>query len=255
MRLVSWNVNGLRAVIGKGLPEIFRANPADIWCLQEIKATPDQVDASFLEEFGYKAHWNSAEKKGYSGVAVFTRVPPLAVHKGLGMPEHDQEGRVLTLEFDDFFLVNVYTPNAQDELRRLPYRMEWDRAFLKHLLALEQQRKPVVFCGDLNVAHQEIDLARPKENRFSAGFSDEERAGFSAIMNAGFLDTFREFEKGPGHYSWWSFRGGARSRNVGWRIDYFGISSALRPRLQAAGIWPEIQGSDHCPVWMDLGEG
>jgi exodeoxyribonuclease-3 len=252
MRLVSWNVNGLRAVLGKGFADLLRDNPADVWCLQETKAHPDQVEQTFLEESGWHAHWNSAEKKGYSGVAVFSKVPPLSVRHGFGIDEHDREGRVLTLEFDTFHLVNVYTPNAQDGLRRLPYRMVWDAIFLDHLKRLEDTGKPVIFCGDLNVAHQEIDLARPKENRMNPGFSDEERAGFGKILEAGFIDTFREFESGPGHYSWWSFRGGARARNVGWRIDYFGISKALRPRLQAAGIRPDIHGSDHCPVWIDV---
>ena len=252
MLLYSWNVNGLRAVLGKGFADILRDSRADIYCLQETKAHPDQVDTAFLHSLGYHGHWNSAEKKGYSGTAVFTKRQPLSVRHGFGIPHHDNEGRVLTLEFDTFFLVNVYTPNAQDELRRLPYRMEWDRQFLSHLKSLEAAGKPVIFTGDLNVAHKEIDLARPKENRFNPGFSDEERAGFSAILDAGFLDTFREFERGPGHYSWWSYRGGARERNVGWRLDYFGISSGLRPRLQAAGIRPGIHGSDHCPVWIDL---
>lgn len=252
MRLISWNVNGLRAVLGKGFAELLRDHPADVWCLQETKAHPEQVDASFLEQGGWHAHWNSAEKKGYSGVAVFSRVAPLSVRHGFGIDEHDREGRVLTLEFDAFHLVNVYTPNAQDGLRRLQYRMVWDELFLAHLKRLEDTGKPVVFCGDLNVAHQEIDLARPKDNRMNPGFSDEERAGFSRILAAGFIDTFREFEPGPGHYSWWSFRAGARARNVGWRIDYFGISQTLRPRLKAAGIHPDIHGSDHCPVWAEL---
>jgi exodeoxyribonuclease-3 len=252
MRLVSWNVNGLRAVLGKGFADLLRDHPADVWCLQETKAHPDQVDGTFLQEGGWHAHWNSAEKKGYSGVAVFSKIPPLSVRHGFGLDEHDREGRVLTLEFDTFHLVNVYTPNAQDGLRRLPYRMVWDGVFLDHLKRLEDTGKPVIFCGDLNVAHQEIDLARPKENRMNPGFSDEERAGFGSILEAGFIDTLREFEPGPGHYSWWSFRGGARARNVGWRIDYFGISKALRPRLLAAGIRPDIHGSDHCPVWIDV---
>lgn len=252
MRLVSWNVNGLRAVLGKGFADLLRHTPADVWCLQETKAHPHQVDRAFLTEGAWHAEWNSAEKKGYSGVAVFSRVPPLSVRHGFGLDEHDREGRLLTLEFDTFHLVNVYTPNAQEGLRRLSYRMAWDGVFLDHLKKLEATGKPVVFCGDLNVAHQEIDLARPKDNRMNPGFSDEERAGFGKIIGAGFIDTFREFEPGPGHYSWWSFRGGARERNVGWRIDYFGISAALRPRLQAAGIRPDIHGSDHCPVWIDL---
>ena len=252
MLLHSWNVNGLRAVLGKGFAEILRASGADVYCLQETKANPDQVDLSFLDGTGYQAHWHSADKKGYAGTAVLTRLAPLAVARGMGGPAHDGEGRVLTLEFPAFFLVNVYTPNSQDQLRRLPYRMEWDRAFRAYVKGLEGRGKPVALCGDLNVAHQEIDIARPKENRRSAGFTDEERAGFTDLLAAGFVDTFREFEKGPGHYTWWSFRGGARARNIGWRIDYFVVSAALRPQLRAAGIHPDIVGSDHCPVWVDL---
>jgi len=252
IKLVSWNVNGLRAVLGKGLPEILAGLDADLVCLQETKAREEQVDVAFLEAMGYRhVFFNSAEKPGYSGTAVFSRLAPLSVNHGMGLPEHDREGRVQHVEYPGFHLVNVYTPNAQDGLRRLPYRMEWDAAFREFLAGLAAT-KPVAFGGDLNVAHQEIDLARPKENRMSAGFSDEERAGFTSLLDAGFVDTFREFENGPGHYSWWSFRGGARARNVGWRIDYWGISKALRPRLAAAGIRPDIHGSDHCPVWIDL---
>ena len=224
----------------------------DILCLQEIKARAEQVDLP-LEFAGYHSFWNSADKPGYSGTAVFSRTAPLAVHHGLGLPDHDSEGRVLTLEYPDFFLVNVYTPNAQNELRRLPYRMQWDNVFRAFLTRLDATGKPVVFCGDLNVAHQEIDIARPAENRRNAGFTDEERAGFSALLAAGFLDTFRHFHPDRREaYSWWSFRGGARSRNVGWRIDYFGVSARLAPRLTAAAIHPEITGSDHCPVSLRL---
>lgn len=251
MTLYSWNVNGLRAALTKGFADVVAKSGADAFALQETKAQPEQVDLGFAEALGYEVHWHSAEKKGYSGTAVLTRVAPVSVTRGMGKGLPDPEGRVLTLEFDTFHLVNVYTPNAQNELRRLAYRMDWDAAFRSYLKRLDK-KKPVVFCGDLNVAHQEIDLARPKENRRNAGFTDEERDGFTKLLEAGFLDSFREFEKGPGHYSWWSFRGGARARNVGWRLDYFGVSTALRPRLTAAGIRPEVMGSDHCPVWAEI---
>jgi exodeoxyribonuclease III len=238
MKLISWNVNGIRATLGKGLPE--------------TKAREEQVELP-LEFAGYRSYWNSAEKPGYSGVAVFTRHAPLAVEHGMGLPEHDTEGRVLTLEYADFFLVNVYTPNSQNELKRLPYRMEWDEVFRQHLLALERRGKPVIFCGDLNVAHQEIDLARPKDNRFSAGFSDEERASFTKLLESGFHDTFRHLHPDKLRaYSWWSYRANAREKNIGWRIDYFGVSSALLPRIEAAEIHPDITGSDHCPVSLVL---
>jgi exodeoxyribonuclease-3 len=252
MKLVSWNVNGIRATLGKGLPEFVAAERPEILCLQETKAREDQV-ALPLEFAGYRSYWNSAEKPGYSGVAVFTREEPLAVKHGMGLSDHDREGRVLTLEYADFHLVNVYTPNAQDELRRLPYRMEWDEAFRQYLVGLEASGKPVVFCGDLNVAHQEIDLARPRENRRSAGFSDEERAGFTRLLESGFHDTFRHFHPDrAGAYSWWSFRGGARTRNVGWRIDYFGVSTGLLGRTKEAAILSGVTGSDHCPVTLTL---
>ena len=252
MKLISWNVNGIRATLGKGLPDFIATEQPDILCLQETKARPEQV-ALPLEFAGYHAYWNSANKPGYSGVAIFTRHPPLNVTYGLGIEEHDQEGRVITLELEDFHLVNVYTPNSQNELRRLPYRMTWDHSFLKHLEALKQTGKPVVFCGDLNVAHQEIDLARPKANHFSAGFSDQERAGFTAIIDAGFVDTYRHFYPDkPEAYTWWSFRGGARARNVGWRIDYFGVSADFVSRVKSAGILHETAGSDHCPVILEL---
>ncbi|MBB5352445.1 exodeoxyribonuclease-3 [Haloferula luteola] len=252
MKLLSWNVNGIRACLNKGLPDLLTSEQPDILCLQETKARAEQVELP-LEFAGYHAHWNSAVKPGYSGVAVFSRLAPLSVRHGIGMEEHDQEGRVLTLEFPDFHLVNVYTPNAQNELKRLPYRMLWDVAFRDHLLALEATGKPVVFCGDLNVAHQEIDLARPKANRFSAGFSDQERDGFSQLLKAGYIDTFRHFFPDQTEaYTWWSFRGGARARNVGWRIDYFGVSPTLLPRLKSAGILADITGSDHCPVSLEI---
>lgn len=252
MKLISWNVNGIRATIGKGLGDFVTAEKPDILCVQETKARPVQVQLP-LELGGYHGYWDSAQKPGYSGVAVFTREQPLDVRVGLGMDEHDKEGRVLTLEYPDFFLVNVYTPNAQDGLRRLPYRQTWDDAFRRHVAGLATT-KPVIFCGDLNVAHQEIDLARPKDNRFSAGFSDEERAGFSKLLEAGFTDTFRHFYPDKRDaYSWWSFRGGARERNVGWRIDYFGVSTPFMNRVQDAEILPHVLGSDHCPVGITLG--
>jgi exodeoxyribonuclease III len=251
MKLISWNVNGIRAALNKGLADFLSAENPDILCLQETKAREEQVELPL--EFGaYKSFWNSAEKPGYSGTAIFTRQAPLAVSHGFGIEDHDKEGRVITLEYPDFHLVNVYTVNAQDGLRRLPYRLEWDAAFRKHLNRLALS-KPVIFCGDLNVAHREIDLARPKENRFSAGFSDEERASFTELLESGFIDTFRHLHPDKdGAYSWWSYRGGARERNVGWRIDYFGVSPALLPRLHEAAIFPHITGSDHCPVGISL---
>ena len=250
MKFISWNVNGIRAVIKKGFAEFVEAEQPDILCLQETKASPEQVGMEWLDS-AYHCHWNSAEKKGYSGVAVFSKVEPISVLHGMGVSEHDSEGRVLTLEYADFFLVNVYTPNSQDELRRLAYRQQWDAAFLGYLKGLEAS-KPVVFCGDLNVAHEEIDLARPKTNRYSPGFSDQERAGFGNLVKAGFVDTFREFEKGEGHYSWWSYRAGARKNNVGWRIDYWCVSESLREKVTAASILPYVMGSDHCPVVMEI---
>ncbi len=251
MKLISWNVNGVRAVLKKGFLEILQRFEADVVCLQETKAMQEQVAEVAWPE-AYHQVWNSAEKKGYSGTAVFTKQKPLSSSLGIGVREHDQEGRVINVEYDDFYLVNVYTPNSQNELRRLDYRTkEWDVAFLKHLKRL-QKDKPVVFCGDLNVAHQEIDLARPKANTRNAGFTPEERESFSKILKAGFVDTFREFESEGGHYSWWSYRAGARSKNIGWRIDYFCASDSLRPRLQNASILPEIMGSDHCPVVLEL---
>ncbi len=252
MRITSWNVNGLRAILGKGFADTIPSLQTDILCLQEIKATPDQLDPGMPAALGFAhAFYHSAEKKGYSGTAVFSRVTPVRVCSGIGGTMPDIEGRVQHIEFPGFHLINVYTPNSQNELRRLTYRMEWDEAFRRHLATL-QESKPVVFTGDLNVAHKEIDLARPAQNRRSAGFTDEEREGFSRLLDSGFVDTFREFESGPDHYSWWSYRGGARTRNVGWRIDYCGASSTLRPRLLGAGIRPYILGSDHCPVWMDF---
>lgn len=252
MRLLSWNVNGIRAVLGKGFPDFVTNERPDILCLQETKARPEQVELP-LELGGYQAFWSSAEKPGYSGVAVFSREKPLDVKEGLGIAEHDREGRVLTVEYADFILVNVYTPNAQDELKRLDYRLSWDEAFRAHVVR-EAQRKPVVFCGDLNVAHQEIDLARPRENRRNPGFSDEERESFGKLLAAGFTDTFRHFHPDtPAAYSWWSYRAGARQKNVGWRIDYFGVSHSFTGRLKHAEILPHVHGSDHCPVGITLG--
>lgn len=251
MKLISWNVNGLRAVLKKGFAEFLAREAPDVLCLQETRAHPEQVDATFD---GYAQHWNPAERKGYAGTATFTRVTPDAVRVGLDGSGEDAEGRVQTLAFPGFHLVNVYTPNARRDLARLDYRTrEWDPAFLAHLKALEADR-PVVFCGDLNVAHTEIDLANPKSNRKNAGFTPEERAGFDNLVAAGFIDTFREFTREGGHYTWWSNMGRARERNIGWRIDYFGISPALRPRLRASYILPAVEGSDHCPIVMELDE-
>lgn len=251
MKLVSWNVNGLRAVLRKNFLEYLDAEQPDILCLQETKAAPEQVEQ--LWPAHYATFWNSAERKGYSGTALFTRHRPLRTFSGIDRPEHDREGRVLTAEFPDYFLVNVYVPNSQRELTRLPYRLEWDREFLRFLRRLEKT-KPVVFCGDFNVAHTEIDLANPKSNQGNHGFTPEERAGFGALLQAGFVDTFREFEKGGGHYTWWSPMSGARARNVGWRLDYFLLSTALRPRLRRAFIRADIPGSDHCPVGIELAD-
>lgn len=248
MKLISWNVNGVRAVLKKGFLDFLAAENPDIVCLQETKAHPDDVPTAWP---GYFAHWNWAEKKGYSGVLTLTKQSPISVTRGINFADHDREGRVLTAEYPDFFLVNVYVPNSKRELTRLPYRQQWDRDFLAYLRALEK-RKPVIFCGDLNVAHTEIDLARPKDNVKNHGFTPEERAGFSTVIEAGFIDTFRHFEPGAGHYTWWSQMGGARARNIGWRIDYFLCSAALQPRLKSARIYPEILGSDHCPIGLEL---
>jgi exodeoxyribonuclease III len=252
MKLVSWNVNGVRATLKKGLLDYMAATGADVICLQETKAHAG--DVQHVEwPAGYAPHWHSAQKKGYSGTVVFTRKKPLDVTFGLGLPEHDGEGRVITAEFPEFFLVNLYQPNSQRGLTRLDYRTrEWDPAFLAHLKRLEARGKPVVCCGDFNVAHTELDIANPKTNHRNAGFTDEERNNFTALLDAGFVDTFREFEKGPGHYSWWSQMANCRARNIGWRIDYFIASTALRPALKRAWISPEIMGSDHCPVGLEL---
>ncbi len=249
MKLISWNVNGVRACARKGLPEFLARQDADIVCLQETRATPEQVEPFW--DSRYHALWNIAQKPGYSGVLILCREKPLSIVPGIGIGEHDREGRVLTAEFTDFHLVNVYVPNSRRELERLPYRQVWDAAFLAYLKKLDAH-KPVVFCGDLNVAHTPLDLARPKENTRTHGFTAEERAGFDAFVKAGFVDTFREFEKGGGHYTWWSQMGGARSRNIGWRIDYFLMGERLRPALKSAFILPDVLGSDHCPVGIEL---
>lgn len=249
MKLISWNVNGLRACCEKGFRESFAALDADVFCLQETKMQAGQLDLSFE---GYESYWNYAEKKGYSGTAVFTRQHPLSVAYGLGIEEHDREGRVITLEFDAFFLVTVYTPNSQDGLRRLNYRMRWEDDFRKYLLLLDA-KKPVLVCGDLNVAHREIDLKNPKTNRRNAGFTDEERERFSVLLDAGFVDTFRHFyPDATDRYSWWSYRFRAREKNAGWRIDYFLASERLRDALTGAAIHNEIYGSDHCPVELTV---
>lgn len=250
LRFISWNVNGIRSALKKGLLDFVAASRPDVLCLQEVRARPEQLaDVAWPE--GFHRYWNPAERAGYSGTATFSKVEPLEVRHGIGVRDHDSEGRVLTLEFADYFVVNCYTPNSQRELTRLDYRQQWDQAFLVFLRRLEKQ-KPVMFCGDMNVAHTEIDLARPKQNVRNHGFTIEERDGFSGIVQAGFIDTFREFEKAGGHYTWWSQMGGARARNVGWRIDYWMISPVLRPRLQRAWILKEVVGSDHCPVAIEL---
>ena len=251
MKLISWNVNGIRAVLGKGFAQFVEQAQADVICLQETKARPEQVTDLFFAN-GYHTFWNWAEKPGYSGTLILSRQKPLSVTNGIRKAEHDTEGRVITAEYPDFYLVNVYTPNSQRELTRLSYRTkQWDPEFRRYLLKLEKV-KPVVFCGDLNVAHQEIDLANPKSNTRNAGFTAEERGEFNRLLEAGFLDSFREFEKGPGHYTWWSLMPGVRARNVGWRIDYFGVSHRLRPALQNAFILPQVMGSDHCPVGIEM---
>ena len=248
-KLVSWNVNGLRSAVAKGFHDFVAAEKPDAVCVQETKCTPEDIELNLK---GYEPFWNCADKKGYSGTALLTRVAPEDVRYGLGISAHDREGRVITAEFSDYFLVNVYTPNSQRTLDRLAYRTgEWDVAFRKHVVKLAK-KKPVVFCGDLNVAHTEIDLANPKSNKRNAGFTQEERESFGKLLAAGFVDTFREFEKGPGHYTWWSQRPGVRAKNIGWRIDYFVVSEALRPRLKASTIRPKVLGSDHCPVVLEL---
>lgn len=249
MKFVSWNVNGLRAIAGKGFAEIFKALDTDCFCLQETKLQAGQIDLQFE---GYRAHFNYAERKGYSGTAVYSRVDEQSVTNGIGRPEHDTEGRVITVDLDPCYLVNVYTPNSQAELARLGYRMEWEKAFAEYLRSLDEV-KPVVICGDLNVAHNEIDLANPSRNRRNPGFTDEERSALSALLDSGFIDTFRHTHPGlAGAYSWWSYRGNARAKNVGWRIDYFLVSVRLASKIVKAEIHADVVGSDHCPVSLEL---
>ena len=244
-KFISWNVNGLRACVGKGFLDFFKEIDADVFCIQESKLQEGQID---LDLPGYHQYWNYALKKGYSGTAMFTREEPLSVSYGIGMEEHDTEGRVITAEFPDYYVVTCYTPNSQDGLARLDYRMKWEDDFLAYLKGLET-KKPVVFCGDLNVAHKEIDLKNPKTNRKNAGFTDEERGKFTDLLSAGFIDTFRYFyPDAEGIYSWWSYRFSARAKNAGWRIDYFCVSESLKDRLVSAAIHTEVMGSDHCPV-------
>lgn len=249
MRFISWNVNGLRAVLKKGFDGIFSTLDADFFCLQETKLQAGQIELSLP---GYEQYWCYAEKKGYSGTAIFTRHTPLSVSYGLGIPEHDTEGRAVTLEYADFYLVCVYTPNSQDGLRRLDYRMDWEDAFRAHLLALDA-KKPVIVCGDMNVAHNEIDLKNPSSNHNNPGFSNAERAKFTELLDSGFTDTFRRmYPEARDAYSWWSYRAAARERNVGWRIDYFLVSDRFYDHVSRAYICPEIMGSDHCPVGLDI---
>ena len=249
MKLISWNVNGLRACLQKGFMDFFKEADADVFCLQETKLQEGQHD---LELSGYYQYWNYAEKKGYSGTALFTKKEPLRVAYGMGVEEHDHEGRMITAEYEEFYVVTVYVPNSQRELTRLAYRMQWEEAFLHYLKALEES-KPVIFCGDLNVAHQEIDLKNPKTNHHNAGFTDEERTCFGRVLENGFVDTFRHFyPEVTGAYSWWSYMHQARAKNVGWRIDYFVASEALKDRLTDAKIHAQVQGSDHCPVELDM---
>ena len=249
MKLVTWNVNGLRACLNKGFLDFFREADADVFCLQETKLQPHQIE---LELPGYEIYWNSAEKKGYSGTAVFTRVKPLSVAYGIGIPEHDTEGRVITVEYEDFYLVCCYTPNAQEGLARIDYRMQWEDDFRAWLMALDK-KKPVVLCGDLNVAHEEIDLKNPKTNRGNAGFSDQERGKMTELLSSGFADSFRAlYPDREGAYTWWSYRFNARKNNAGWRIDYFIVSDRLLPRVRDQIIHADITGSDHCPVELIL---
>ncbi len=247
MKLISWNVNGIRACVNKGFKDFFETIDADIFCIQETKCQPDQIDLKFE---GYHAYWNSAERKGYSGTAIFTKKEPIGVTYGIGIEEHDKEGRVITLEFDDFYMVDIYTPNAKRGLERLDYRQVWEDEIRKYLVNLNKT-KPVIMCGDLNVAHEEIDLKNPKSNRGNAGFTDEERAKMTELLNSGFTDSFRFlYPEKNDCYSWWSYMGKAREKNIGWRIDYFIISNDIKEKIKDALIYPEIMGSDHCPVGL-----
>ena len=249
MKFISWNVNGLRACVGKGFKDIFEALNADFFCLQETKMQAGQLDLQFP---GYESYWNYADKKGYSGTAIYTRHKPLSVTYGIGIDQHDHEGRVITLEMPEFYLVTVYTPNSQDELRRLDYRMQWETDFQTFLHQLDE-KKPVIVCGDMNVAHEEIDIKNPKSNRRNAGFTDEEREKMATILGNGFIDTFRMLHPEEATYSWWSYRFHAREKNVGWRIDYFLVSERLRSKIVKAGIHTDIFGSDHCPIELVIG--
>lgn len=249
MKLISWNVNGIRACLNKGFAGSFKQLDADIFCLQETKCQPEQVD---LEFEGYTSYWNSAEKKGYSGTAIFTKQKPLNVTYGIGIEEHDKEGRLITLEFEKFYMVDIYTPNSKRELERLDYRQVWEDEIRKYLLKLNET-KPVIMCGDLNVAHEEIDLKNPKTNRHNAGFTDEERKKMTELLDAGFIDSFRYlYPDKENAYSWWSYMGHAREKNVGWRIDYFIVSKSIENEIKEATIYPEIIGSDHCPVGLEI---
>lgn len=249
MKFVSWNVNGIRACLQKGFEQFFKTVDADIFCIQETKCQPDQVDLNFD---GYKSYWNSAEKKGYSGTAIFTKTEPINVTYGIGIEEHDKEGRVITLEFEKFFMVDIYTPNSKRGLERLEYRQIWEDEIRKHLLKLNNV-KPVIMCGDLNVAHKEIDLKNPKNNRGNAGFTDEERNKMTELLNAGFTDSFRFlYPDKENAYSWWSYMGRAREKNIGWRIDYFIVSKSIEDKIKEASIYSEIMGSDHCPVELEI---
>ena len=249
MKLISWNVNGIRACLTKGFTETFKQIDADIFCLQETKCQPEQID---LEFEGYTSYWNSAEKKGYSGTAIFTKQKPINVTYGIGIEEHDKEGRVITLEFEKFYMVDIYTPNSKRELERLEYRQIWEDEIRKYLLKLNET-KPVIMCGDLNVAHKEIDLKNPKTNRHNAGFTDEERNKMTELLDSGFTDTFRYlYPEKENAYSWWSYMGHAREKNVGWRIDYFIVSKSIEKQIKEAKIYPEIMGSDHCPVGLEI---
>ena len=249
MKLVSWNVNGIRACVNKGFKDFFNEIDADIFCIQETKCQEGQIE---LEFEGYKSFWNSAEKKGYSGTAIFTKIDPLSVRYGIGIEEHDKEGRVITLEFEKFYMVDIYTPNSKRELERLDYRQVWEDEIRKYLLKLNET-KPVIMCGDLNVAHKEIDLKNPKTNRGNAGFTDEERNKMTELLNVGFVDTFRYlYPDKEEQYSWWSYMGRAREKNVGWRIDYFIVSEDIKEKIIDAKIYPEVMGSDHCPVGLDI---
>lgn len=249
MKLISWNVNGIRACVNKGFKEFFIKEDADIFCIQETKCQEDQIE---LEFEGYKSYWNSAEKKGYSGTAIFTKKEPISVRYGIGIEEHDHEGRVITLEFDNFYMVNIYTPNSKRELERLDYRCKWEDEICKYLLKLNN-KKPVIMCGDLNVAHKEIDLKNPKTNRNNAGFTDEEREKMTKLLEAGFTDSFRYlYPEKLDQYTWWSYMGRAREKNIGWRIDYFIVSNDIKNKIKEALIYPEVFGSDHCPVGLKI---